>query len=70
MKLTKSIIDEIVSCIDFADIRVFVQNHPELVTEEEFLESLIFDSLIIKTKINKIDNLDFYINLKGCEENV
>lgn len=64
MKLTKSIIDEIVSYIDFADIRAFVQNHSELVAEEEFLESLIFDSLIIKTKIQKANEYDFIIKGK------
>lgn len=61
MKLTKTIIDEMVSYIDFADIRAFVQNHPELVTEEEFLESLILNSLIIKTKITKNNKFDFMI---------
>lgn len=61
MRLNKTVIDEMVSYIDFADIRAFVQNHPELVAEEEFLESLIFDSLIIKTKITKSNSFDFVI---------
>lgn len=58
MKLTKSIIDEIVSYIDFADIREFVQNHPELVKIEEFIKKKIFTNFIIVDNISKIYNLD------------
>ncbi len=68
MELNKPIIDEIVSYIDFADIRAFVQNHPELVAEEEFLGSLILDNLIIKTKITNSNKIDFMI-WKGAKQN-
>lgn len=59
MKLTKSIIDEMVSYIDFADIRAFVQNHPELVRLEEITKKKIFSSFLIVDNISKIKNFDF-----------
>lgn len=58
MKLTKSIIDEMVSYIDFADIRAFVQNHPELVRLEEITKKKIFSSFLIINNISKIKNFD------------
>ncbi|MGN1326773.1 MAG: hypothetical protein ACI4VQ_01640 [Clostridia bacterium] len=57
MKLTKNIIDEMVSYIDFADIRTFVQNHPELVRIEELIQKKIFTNFIIVDNISKVYNL-------------
>lgn len=58
MILTKNIIDEIVSYIDFADIRTFVQNNPELVKIEVLIKKKIFTNFIIMDNISKIYNLD------------
>lgn len=58
MKLTKSIIDEMVSYIDFADIRAFVQNQPELVKIEEFIKKKIFTKFIIVDNISENYNLN------------
>lgn len=57
--LTKSIIDEMVSYIDFADIRAFVQNHPELVTEEEKKQIFTIGSIVTGVIIQKTTNLEF-----------
>ncbi len=50
MKLTKSIIAEMVSYIDFADIREFVKNYPQLVEAEETINKFIVDSFRILTR--------------------
>lgn len=64
MILTKNIIDEIVSYIDFADIREFVKNYPELVRLEEITKKKIFTYYLIICNISEIKNIDLY-NLKG-----
>lgn len=58
MKLTKSIIDDMVSYIDFADIRAFVQHHPELVRIEEYVKKKIFTTFVIVDNFSKIYNFD------------
>ena len=68
MNLTNEIIADIVSYVNLADIKEFVLTHPEVVQEEEFLETLIFGSWIIKTKITKSNNFDFVI-WKGAKQN-
>lgn len=63
MILTKNIIDEIVSYIDFADIQEFVKNYPELVRLEEITKKKIFTYYLIICNISEIKNIDLY-NLK------
>lgn len=58
MKLTKGIIDDILSYIDFADIRAFVQNQPEQVRIEEFVKKKIFTTYFIVDNISKIRNFN------------
>lgn len=58
MNLTKSIIDQMVTYIDFADIREFVKNYPELVRLEEISKKKVFTSFILINDMSKIKNLD------------
>ncbi len=54
MNLTKSIIDEMVTYIDFADIREFVKNNPVLVQLEKITKKNIFTSFILVENISEI----------------
>ena len=58
MNLTKSIIDQMVTYIDFADIREFVKNYPELVRLEEISKKKVFTRFMLINDISKIENLD------------
>lgn len=62
MKFPKQIIDEFVSWIDLKDVQEYVKQ-----LEDKTIKNLIFGSLLIPHKISKINNFDFYTDLKGGE---
>lgn len=65
MRFQKQIIDEFVSWIDLKDVQEYVMQ-----LEKATIKNLVFGSLLIPNKINKINSFDFMQNLKGGEKNV
>ena len=65
--LTEQQIKDFVSYIDLNDIREFVEQHPELFKTKKVFKNLIFDNLLLKTKILKAKHFDFII-WKGAKQ--
>lgn len=59
MKLSKNIINSIVSYIDLADIIEFSKQNSKSITKDENIKKFIYGSLLTKDKINKINYYDF-----------